>query len=164
ATAGTAQVVNGALEFHAAPARVANAITLSGPVNGSYILRDDAAPITPGAGCKAVTANSVRCAASAITRSWLDAGAGNDRVTVSTAIPATIIGGIGNDTLMGGTGGDMLVGGAGNDSLNGGAGADHLRGLGGSDTLTARDGMMDLEIQCDGSSPSGTADRAIIDT
>src|SRR5262249_31490507 len=89
-TAGTAQVVNGALEFRATSAPVANSVTLTGPASGFYTLHDNGARITPGAGCMAVNGHEVRCAATSITGSWLDSGAGNDTVTVSTAIPTTI--------------------------------------------------------------------------
>src|SRR5262249_60985088 len=48
--------------------------------------------------------------------------------------------------------------------LPGGPGADRRRGLGGNDTLAARDGGTDTQLDCDGASPAGTADQAIVDT
>lgn len=74
----------------------------------------------------------------------VNAGAGNDLVTVATGAaaptqPTTLNGDAGNDTLRGGPFADVLIGGAGDDHLNGGAGRDTLRGDDGSDTLIAID-------------------------
>lgn len=56
-------------------------------------------------------------------------GAGNDKVTIGTAIThaAELYGGIGNDVLSGGGGSDLLSGGRGNDVLNGRGGDDTYR-------------------------------------
>jgi uncharacterized delta-60 repeat protein len=70
--------------------------------------------------------------------------AGNDTITIdpSVTIPATINGGVGDDTLSagGGTIGDLLAGGPGNDNLIGGTGADTLRGGQGADSIVAGSG------------------------
>jgi len=55
-------------------------------------------------------------------------GAGDDRITVQSNLPATLCGGDGNDTFMGGAGDDLMGGAAGDDSLIGGPGVDLLRG------------------------------------
>ena len=82
--------------------------------------------------------------ASATIVNSVDAGAGNDAVTVGLA-PASIIGGNGNDTLVGGSGNDTIDGGAGNDSIAGNAGNDSLRGGAGSDTVTGGTGGDEIE-------------------
>jgi hypothetical protein len=65
-------------------------------------------------------------------------GAGDDLMLVKRGVnsPATLFGGLGNDTLLGRNGGDFLNGGAGNDSIQGLAGNDTLYGGQGTDTLT----------------------------
>jgi len=55
---------------------------------------------------------------------FVDAGAGDDVVTVRGAGQAVIIGGQGNDVLRGGAGNDWIDGGEGSDVLFGGLGAD----------------------------------------
>jgi hypothetical protein len=65
---------------------------------------------------------------------------GDDRLSVGVRIPATLVGGAGNDTLLGGTGDDILVGGIGNDRLDGRDGNDILRGDDGNDRLFGSNG------------------------
>jgi Ca2+-binding RTX toxin-like protein len=88
---------------------------------------------------------------SAVESISIDAGAGNDLVSLSPliAVDATITGGDGNDMLMGGRGHDTLLGGEGhdvlfgllgNDLLDGGDGNDILWGGLGRDTLLGRGG------------------------
>jgi Ca2+-binding RTX toxin-like protein len=67
------------------------------------------------------------------------------------------------ENLVGGSGGDTLIGRALANRIITGGGADRLRGLGGNDTLSAQDGVADTELECDGGSPAGTADRATVD-
>src|SRR5262249_37393304 len=66
--------------------------------------------------------------------SVIDAGAGNDFVTVGGGTN-WVRGGAGRDVLVGGDGVDMLDGGGGNDLLVGGLGADLLDGGSGNDPL-----------------------------
>lgn len=82
----------------------------------------------------------------AISKIFVDAGAGNDSVTIAAnlAIDATIYGGAGNDRLTGGAGNDRLLGGPGNDTLLGGAGDDYLDGGIGNDTLNGQTGRNQL--------------------
>lgn len=56
---------------------------------------------------------------------YVNGGAGNDKITGST----------GNDTLTGGAGKDQVFAGSGNDRLNGGASGDKLYGEGGNDRI-----------------------------
>ena len=77
----------------------------------------------------------------------LDAGAGNDRVSLANlSLEAWLYGGDGDDVLagtraddflVGGNGDDRLTGGPGRDLLLGGAGADRLAGGPGADALVA---------------------------
>ena len=82
-----------------------------------------------------------------VTEIYFDGGEGNDSITLeeSVTIPATLIGGPGNDTLNGGLGDDTLIGGIGDDDLNGKAGNNtYAFGDGwGADNLesTARDSL-----------------------
>ena len=72
-----------------------------------------------------------------VDRIDIDAGGGNDHVTVDEGIsaPARIQGGAGNDKIDGGAGDDTLLGGGGNDHLDGRAGNDSLEGNDGNDKL-----------------------------
>jgi len=86
-----------------------------------------------------------------VRRIVVDARGGEDRVVMSEdpfytgirpavvrfrqSLPATILGGAGNDTLFGGAGDDSISGGAGRDVLAGSAGNDTIDGDGGGDTL-----------------------------
>ena len=82
---------------------------------------------------------------SSVTHITLDAGAGNDFVTlVNVNVSSDLYGGRGNDILIGGNasdriwgeeGWDTLFGGAGNDMLDGGSGRNTLFGGSGRDTL-----------------------------
>lgn len=67
----------------------------------------------------------------------INGGDGNDTLKVSTAftIPATLIGGAGNDTVRGGNGADVLIGDAGDDTLIGRNGRDLVIGGLGADLL-----------------------------
>jgi Ca2+-binding RTX toxin-like protein len=82
-------------------------------------------------------ANELICEASTIAGFEVNAGGGNDRVTVAreVPVPVTLRGGQGDDDLVGGAGPDELIGGAGNDRLVGRSGTDRLYGGGGNDTL-----------------------------
>jgi Ca2+-binding RTX toxin-like protein len=87
-----------------------------------------------------------------IRRVRVEAGAGDDSVKLSgsnttldfldvkLSLPATLLGGDGNDTLVGGEAADSISGGAGCDSLDGGNGNDTLDGNANSDTLIGSSG------------------------
>jgi hypothetical protein len=104
--------------------------------NGTYTLTDPGATISPGAGCKTVTANQVTCTKlQGATINYLGVGLSdmNDTVTVNGPIPSGIDAGSGNDILKGGSGSDWLFGNTGDDQLDGGLGADYLSGGDGND-------------------------------
>ena len=72
----------------------------------------------------------------------VNAGAGDDRVTISGAlrVRATIYGGEGDDNLRGGAGVDTIRGGPGDDGVFGGAGHDKLFGDAGVDAVGGESG------------------------
>ncbi|HEX8912878.1 MAG TPA: hypothetical protein VF796_11000, partial [Humisphaera sp.] len=75
-------------------------------------------------------------ALSKVAKIVVNAGAGNDTVSVSNAVTRPVVenGGDGNDTLTGGGGNDTLNGGNGNDVERGGGGKDTFVGGAGEDT------------------------------
>jgi hypothetical protein len=81
--------------------------------------------------------NELVCDAPSIAGFEVNAGGGDDRVTVTRQIkvPVTLRGGSGDDVLSGGAGPDKLVGGDGSDRLYGGGGGDLLLGGEGNDRL-----------------------------
>lgn len=81
--------------------------------------------------------NELVCEAASIGGFEVNAGGGDDSVTVAAnvPIPVTLRGGPGQDRLVGGAGADKLVGGTGDDVLIGRAGADSLFGGPGDDRL-----------------------------
>lgn len=81
--------------------------------------------------------NELICSAPAIAGFEVNAGGGDDKVSVSknVLIPVTMRGGSGRDSLLGAGGGDKLIGGAGDDRLVGWRGDDLLAGGPGNDTL-----------------------------
>jgi Ca2+-binding RTX toxin-like protein len=81
-----------------------------------------------GSGGCTITGNRATCPTSGISQIRVDAGDGNDHVSVSGTTNATILGGSGADDLRGGDGKDSLDGSTGNDTLNGGANDDTLDG------------------------------------
>jgi hypothetical protein len=72
-----------------------------------------------------------------VTKIYVLAGAGNDRVTVGTSVDigTRLLGEAGNDTIRGGSGRDGIDGGTGHDVLFGRGGNDVLEGKSGRDTL-----------------------------
>jgi Ca2+-binding RTX toxin-like protein len=81
--------------------------------------------------------NELVCEAPAIAGFEVNAGGGDDRVTVArqVTVPVTMRGGGGDDLLAGGSGTDKLIGGDGDDQLRGGPGNDMLIGGDGDDVL-----------------------------
>ncbi len=81
--------------------------------------------------------NELVCEAPAIAGFEVNAGGGDDRVTVAkkVTVPVTMRGGSGADLLTGGAGADKLIGGSGEDRLKGGPGDDTLLGGSGDDVL-----------------------------
>jgi RTX calcium-binding nonapeptide repeat (4 copies) len=81
--------------------------------------------------------NELLCQAPSISGFEVNAGGGDDEVSVAKDIlvPVTMRGGGGNDLLIGGAGADKLIGGDGSDRLIGRRGADALFGGDGRDVL-----------------------------
>lgn len=132
-----------------------------------------------------------------VTSILVDAKGGNDAVRLMAfkraestetgasrvGIPATILGGAGNDMvqggigaesidggpgldrLHGGRGNDTIEGGEGNDMIVGGAGEDVLRGGAGNDRIDARDRAADVVDGGDNLEPTSTrpGDVALVD-
>ncbi len=86
--------------------------------------------------------NELLCKAPLVAGFEVNAGPGDDRVSVSNAVdvPVTLRGGSGRDVLAGGSGSDKLIGGAGNDRLYGGPGNDLIYGGPGNDLLNGGPG------------------------
>lgn len=125
-------------------------------------------PLSAGPGCASdEMTGRTTCAPTGVTRILLDAGDGDDTVSINVSIPARVNAGAGDDTVNGGPAGDRLVGGDGNDQLHGNDGDDSISGDGGvdfpdggpgNDRLYARDKRAET-VWCG----SGDADRAQVD-
>jgi Ca2+-binding RTX toxin-like protein len=105
----------------------------------SYVI-DSAAPLeVAGTVCSHPSENpdELVCEAAAIAGFEVNAGPGDDTVSLShdVPIPATLRGGPGSDRLIGGAVADKLIGGSGDDTLIGRAGDDWLYGGSGNDRL-----------------------------
>jgi hypothetical protein len=112
----------GVLKYDA-PLGVNDQITVS--VGGGFItVADPAATLTVGTGCTLVNPHEARCSSTNVFAMVVRGLDGNDVITNSTAIPARLMGGDGNDRLVGGSGDDELNGGFNSDVLQGGGGAD----------------------------------------
>ncbi len=130
--------------------------------DGTIMLTEAVAPITPGAGCTAVSEREVSCKAGAALPTSLrvllgdgddvvepgaatgsfesityEAGPGADRLQIERG---TADGGEGDDQLRGGADAQTLRGGPGADVLEGGDGTDQLDGGPGSDRLSGGPG------------------------
>lgn len=109
------------------------------PDSRSYVI-DSAVPLEVGGSVCENTPGlptELVCKAPLVAGFEVNAGEGDDTVSVSSAIelPVTMRGGPGNDTLIGGSGPDKLIGGDGNDKVAGRGGDDLLFGGPGSDEL-----------------------------
>ncbi len=114
------------------------------PDGTSYVI-DSVLPLEVGGEvCENAPENSneLLCKAPLVAGFEVNAGVGDDRVTVSSAVevPVTLRGGSGHDVLTGGSGDDKLIGGPGNDRLYGGAGNDVIYGGPGNDLLNGGPG------------------------
>ena len=166
-TEGQASVTGGTLRFTAAAGSAINSMRLKGPYSGFYAASDLRAPVTAGAGCERLTIREVRCSSAGVFQTSVDAGPGSDTVTVeTTTVPATLIGGTGDDRLTGGSGNDRLLGGdgddylfssRGNDTLSGGAGSDGHHGGSGIDTVSYAGRNVGVSVDFDGFADDGSS-------
>ena len=97
----------------------------------------------------------------AITGIKISGGNGSDKITLDQtnggiALPATLIGGNGQDTLTGAAGNDLLIGGNGKDNCTGGDGDDSLNGGNGKDVL---DGGLGTNVLIPGKGDKGKHDK-----
>jgi Ca2+-binding RTX toxin-like protein len=141
----------------------ANVLTVAqGLSEGTMIVTDSGAPLTAGPGCIVGADGSANCSsgpAAPFASIDVDAGDLDDSVSVIAAVPATILGGEGDDRITGGDGDDILIGSGGADFADGGQGDDSIdlcdaaadsawcgRGLDsvGAETLDA------LDLACEG--------------
>lgn len=72
----------------------------------------------------------------------INAGAGDDQITVDDSVTANLLlaGGAGDDFIYGGGGNEIILGGSGNDLIRAGAGTDIVLGGTGNDNLEGQDG------------------------
>jgi hypothetical protein len=117
-----------------------NAISIKLSLDGRSYVIDSLGPLEAASGIcvhREAKASALLCEAGAIASFEVNAGGGDDSVTVSSKIPApvTLRGGPGNDRLLGGGAADKLLGGSGDDLLYGRGGDDWLYGGSGDDTL-----------------------------
>lgn len=149
ASAATVAVVDGTVVFTAAPGEVNDVRAgtwAAPPASVTLKVIDAGAPLTAGAGCQQLDANSVWCPEPIFTPLPLVvyAGDGADRVVVDDRErrAVTLYGETGNDTLHAGSsiaGAPVLDGGPGDDDIStaeNGDGNPTLRGGTGNDVLT----------------------------
>ena len=123
----------------------ANTIGIKLSPDGREYTIDSIVPLEVGGSvCANPPGNSYElvCQAPEVSGFEVNAGEGNDTVTVAREVPVavTLRGGSGDDTLVGGAGADKLIGGPGNDHLVGRSGPDLLYGGSGDDTLVGGPG------------------------
>jgi Ca2+-binding RTX toxin-like protein len=115
------------------------------PSAGSYTFTDTS-DITsfPTANCRRISVKSVECEADDIEGIEVNAGTGNDTVSMTRiggpVVPLALNGADGADRLTGSTANDRIDGGAGDDILNGSAGQDTMLGGANNDEVNGGDG------------------------
>ncbi len=118
------------LRVAAAPAEANTLTVASGLTQASMIVTDSGAALSAGPGCSIGPDGGASCSApvggSPLADIEVDAGDLDDSVTVAAIVPATILGGDGNDRITGGDGDDTLLGGGGADFADGGRGDDSI--------------------------------------
>ena len=135
--------VTSAADLMIAGGTQANDLTVSlDPGTGRYRVRDLAGELHASTGCTAETAQIVTCDAPSSGRVVVQAGGGDDAVTLDSSVPAA---GTGRHTLAGGDGLDELTVNGQAGALDGGAGADTLTATGGDDVLVGGSGIDELD-------------------
>ncbi len=123
ASASQIRVDNGTVRVTGAPGERNDLTVGVNPVEGvmnRYYASDSSATLTPGPGCEPGAYSTIDCQLTGPAPVVVDAGDGDDKVSVS--VPATILGGPGNDVLRGRpTGPQAFDGGPGDDSFEGDA-------------------------------------------
>ncbi|WP_309112033.1 hypothetical protein [Saccharothrix sp.] len=108
------------LRHTAAPDKANSVLVSPLPGGGRHLVRD-VAPIMAGVGCRHLDPSDLSVVACDGGRRVTHVGeGGNDRLTNGTDLPATLLGGPGDDVLEGGSGADVLDGGAGTDTCTNG--------------------------------------------
>lgn len=163
ARGGVIEVRGNELHFDAG-AGESNAVTVRLARDGIHVA-DAGAPLAFGTGCaRSLWSRGEAVCHGEIARALFELRGGDDSLGLPVALPATVLGGDGNDTIFGGvrvvggagddrllvasdgpgtqardlegdSGDDVLQGGAGPDELRGGPGADRLDGGAGPDAL-----------------------------
>jgi Ca2+-binding RTX toxin-like protein len=122
-------VDGGVVRVASAPGE-ANVLTVAqGLTEASMIVTDSGAPLSAGPGCSVGADGSASCSsgpAAPFASIDVDAGDLDDSVSVTAAVPATILGGEGDDRITGGDGDDNLIGAGGADFADGGRGDDSI--------------------------------------
>ena len=129
--AAKVKVDGGRVTYKAAPGE-ANRVTVD-RAGKRYVVKDAGAELAAGKGCTAVSPHEARCARDGNSPLLLDAGDGDDELSLSLS-------GAGAD-LLAGDGDDKITGGDGDDTLHGDGGRDELRGGRGRDILIDGDGQ-----------------------
>ena len=136
-----------------------NNVTFS--VSGrNFTVTDTGATISAGLGCTSVNANQVTCTdVPGGPINYLGVGAGDldDNVTITGATPSWVDGGAGNDRLVGGAANDWLWGSSGDDYLEGGLGADLTNGGDGWDVADFSARTAAVTVTLDGTAGDGQA-------
>ena len=123
----------------------ANTISISLSADGRTYTIESGSPLEVGGSVcwhPEANPNELVCEAQQIASFEVNAGAGDDWVSVApgVSVPTTLRGGPGDDRLIGGSGDDKLIGGSGDYFLNGHAGSDSLFGGPGDDKLIGGSG------------------------
>jgi Ca2+-binding RTX toxin-like protein len=144
-TAAVAHAAEPSITVLLAGGSEANTIAIGLSGDGRNYLIDSVVPLEVGGDVCShpeEIQNELVCEATWIAGFEVNAGAGEDSVTVArgVAIPVTLRGGPGADRLIGGAGPDKLIGGSGEDVLVGRAGSDSLFGGPGDDRLVGGSG------------------------
>ena len=101
-----------------------NSLAVSASGTTVTVIDSATPPTAGGAGCSRPSPDRVTCTVAGLGALSIDAGGGNDTVTVAGSVPATIADGAGDDRVTGGDGDDTFAMGTGSDIVNGGGGTD----------------------------------------
>ncbi|MBM2620563.1 calcium-binding protein [Actinoplanes sp. LDG1-06] len=143
ATNGLATVVGtNIVQYQAGKGRT-NGVVLTR--SGTTVTIDDRTTITPGKGCKAVDATTVRCTAPKLSWVRVYLYDGNDTVVNKADLPISADGGTGADKIVGGPWNDILKGDGGNDAIWGMAGNDQIDASYDNDRVSGGDGNDEIK-------------------